>query len=520
MKYFSGIAEHCTEDLLLIGSETKEHVLDLFRRYGMDGFEQLEGSFSLALFDRKNQKLYLARDRFGQVPLYFCPHPGKFAFATDLKELHKLISPRKTEICSYALAQFLALQYIPGNFTIYQDMGSKFPPGMTMCYDLKTKKDTFHCWHTKLTVLSSNESYTGTYADACAKLRELVVSSVRKNLSASAGVFLSGGLDSSILTAIAAKESGGDIPVYSMGNPDPVYDESGLAAETAAWLGLKNHTIVPFRVPSVSELPVPDELFADSSLLPFSQLCNGVEGCTSMLSGDGADELFLGYDRYRAMKLFRHLPPGFCRLLAPLIPGGGERSFTGRLKRLLETGSLRTDTEKYFAIVSHDAVKRMRGLLKFSVDDFIPETSGNEFDLGNYLPENCAAKIRLGAQESGLDIRTPFMNLEIADFALSLPENFKLQGKCRKRILGDAFADLIPPEIVRRKKRGFGVPVAEWMRGCWKNSLYEHLLSGTTADWFVPAATERLLQEHCSRKADHAYLLYSMLIFTLWLERH
>ncbi len=516
---FAGTAEDCNADLLLSGSETKENVLDLFRRYGMNGFERLAGSFALALFDRENRKLYLARDSFGTVPLYYYPQPEKFAFATDLNELRKLISPAKTEICSYALAQFLALQYIPGNFTIYQDI-AKIPPGMTLCYDLNTKKDTLHCRDTGLTELSSFACYTGTYADACAELREKVVSSVRKNLTPETGVFLSGGLDSSILTAIAAKETGGDIPVYSMGNPDPVYDESRLAAETAAWLGLKKHTVVPFRIPSVSELPVPAELFADSSLIPFSQLCGGVEGCTSMLSGDGADELFLGYDRYRAMKLFRYLPPGLCRLLAPLVPGGGERSAAGRLKRLLETGSQKTAEEKYFSIVSHNAVRRMTGLLNFSVDDFTPETSGNEFDLGNYLPENCAAKIRLGSMDSGLNIRTPFMNPEIAEFALSLPENFKLKGKYRKRILADAFADMLPPGLTARKKRGFGVPAAEWMRSCWKHELYDHLPVPELSCFFNRTATERLIKEHVSGKSDHSYLLYSMLIFSLWLERN
>ncbi len=513
---FSGSAANAS-GLLLTGEETAEHVLSLYHRYGEDAFRRLDGGFALALADRETGRLYLARDRFGAVPLYYYP-AEEFSFSTDLDELKKLPGFDRKALNPDAVADFLALQYISGRKTIYRHT-FKLLPGQTLCYDLSAGTYTLHDWN-DLNVPAEQQTAL-SYADACAALRDRLTDAVRKRLASGTGTFLSGGLDSAILTAIAAQETGNSLPVYSMGNPDPAYDESALASETAAYLGLTGqHTIIPFTIPAVAELPIPAEPFADASLIPFSRLCNQAALCTSVLSGDGADELFLGYDRYRAMKMLSHLPPGLCRLAASLLPEGGERTLTGRLKRLFSTGVHSSDPARYFAMISHDAEKRMTGLLRFEYKQMNPEISGNLFDLKYYLPDDGMTKTRLGTVNTRLRLLTPFTDRAVADLALRLPEQFKLKGKCRKRILGDAFAGLLPPGIAQRKKRGFGVPVAEWMRGCWKNSLYEHLLSSAAADWFVPATTERLLQEHCSRKADHAYLLYSMLIFMLWLERN
>ncbi len=526
-----GTAEACTPAVQFIGNhpgETVETVASLYRKYGTcaDVVRHLNGGFALALHDAERGKLFLARDLSGAVPLYYHTMNRTFAFASDLKDLKEagLETFDRMAIRRDALSDFLALQYIPGKKTIYEHT-FRVLPGEILCFDLATGTFTRD--------QSLRERFSEPvkpdalpYRDACAVLREKVTAAVRERLTAGTGTFLSGGLDSAILTAVAAQETGKAVPVCSLSNPDPAYDESPLAAETAEWLGLTGqHTIIPFTVPEISALPVPEDLFADSSLIPFSQLCAGTEPCTALLSGDGADELFLGYDRYRAMHLFRYVPPAAARLLAPLIPGGGERTFAGRLKRFLETAALKNDTERYFSIISHQAELRMKDLLVpdlFAVTThrLVPEISGNLYDLMYYLPDDCMMKGWLGAQSAAVRIRTPFTDRGLTEFALSLPDRYKLKGCRRKRILADAFADLLPPGLSARKKRGFGVPVADWMRKEWRDGLYEHLLTPDMAEWFEYDIAERLLMEHCTGKADHAYLLYSMLIFSLWLEKN
>ena len=514
-----------------------EVLLKLLIREGADCLPRLNGFFAFAFFDAAEKTLLIARDYHGVKPLYYFHLPsGKFAFASRFETL-TLCAGCPDKISLSALADYLAFQYIPAPATICEGV-KKLLPGTAIEFQLETGAIREIDWEAQVQIKPENLSYE----DACEHVRHLLSKSVMRRLIADVplGVFLSGGLDSAVVTALAAQHSTSPLECFSIGFDDPRYDESADCRATAAHLaktaphGLHHYikTVQPQDFDLLPKLAAEfGEPYADASMLPsFFLAAFARERVTAVLSGDGADELFGGYERYRAMKILQNLrafTPGFLwNAAAACLPDSGERSKAGRLKRFLRLGAVSGTGARYDALMTHFAADRismiapdLRPYLKNSRT--LPDATNimaslMEDDLHRYMPGDVLTKVDVCSMASSLEVRNPFLDPEVSIFARSLPVEFKIQGDRRKRILGDAFAKELPPGLATRRKRGFGVPVAAWFRTVWYDRMRSALLDELPKHWnmFDRTAVERLTDEHRNGGKDHSYLLFSLLMLS------
>ena len=514
-----------------------EVLLKLLIREGADCLPRLNGFFAFAFYDSGKSTLLIARDYHGVKPLYyFHLVTGEFAFASRFATL--ALCPGCPETVSLpALADYLAFQYIPAPATIREGV-KKLLPGTAVEFQLETGAMREIDWGAQIII----EPEAISYEDACVEMRVLLSAAVKRRLIADVplGVFLSGGLDSAVVTALAARHSAAPLECFSIGFDDPRYDESADCKTTAAHLakfaphGLHHHvkTVQPQDFDLLPRLAAEfGEPYADASMLPSYFLAAFArEHVTVALSGDGADELFGGYERYRAMALLQKLrafTPGFLwSAAAACLPDSGERTKPGRLKRFLRLGAVSGTGARYDALMSHfasDPVGMIAPELRpyLNTKRSLPEaadlmTSLTEDDLHRYLPGDVLTKVDVCSMAASLEVRNPFLDPEVSGFARSLPVSFKIQGDRRKRILGDAFAKELPPGLAARRKRGFGVPVAWWFRTVWRDRLRAALLDELPKHWeiFDRAALERLLAEHQNGGKDRSYLLFSLLMLS------
>ena len=514
-----------------------EVLLKLLIREGADSLPRLNGFFAFAFYDTVEKTLLLARDHHGVKPLFYFHLPtGEFGFASRFDTL-TLCPGCPDEISPEALADYLAFQYIPAPATIRRGV-KKLMPGTAVEFRLNDGAVREICRGGRL----ESKPETISYEDACVKVRDLLSKAVERRLIADVplGVFLSGGLDSAIVTALAAQHSGAPLECFSIGFDDPRYDESADFKTASAHLakiaphGLRHHvrTVRPEDFDLLPKLASEfGEPYADASMLPSYFLAKYArEHVTVALSGDGADELFGGYERYRAMAMLRKLrsftPGALWTAAAACLPDHGERSRAGRLKRFLRLGAVTGESMRYDALMTHFAAE--------SVGEIAPElrphlnrvrtlpeagclmASLMEDDLRRYLPGDVLTKVDVCSMAASLEVRNPFLDPEVSNFARSLPVDFKIRGGRRKRILGDAFAAELPPGWGERRKRGFGVPVAAWLRTVWRDGLRSALLEELPKRWemFDRAAVERLIREHQDGGKDRSYLLFSLLMLS------
>lgn len=513
-----------------------EVLLKLLIREGAECLPRLNGFFAFAFYDAAAKTLLLARDYHGVKPLYYFHLPtGEFAFASRFETL-TLCPGCPAAVSPRALADYLAFQYIPAPATIREGV-KKLLPGTAVEFRLETGTMREIDWGAQVQI----KSETFSYEDACEHFRELLSEAVERRLVADVplGVFLSGGLDSAVVAALAAQHSTAPLECFSIGFDDPRYDESADCKATAAHLasraphGLHHHikTVQPQDFDLLPKLAAEfGEPYADASMLPSYFLAAFArEHVTVALSGDGADELFGGYERYRAMNMIQNLrtfTPGFLwSAAATCLPDSGERSKAGRLKRFLRLGAVSGTGARYDALMTHfaaDVIGEIAPDLRpQGTKRALPEASSlmaslMEDDLRRYLPGDVLTKVDVCSMAASLEVRNPFLDPAVSRFARTLPVSFKIQGNRRKRILGDAFAKDLPSGLAARRKRGFGVPLAAWFRTVWRDRLRTALLDGLPKKWemFDRAALERLLDEHQAGGKDHSYLLFSLLMLS------
>lgn len=514
-----------------------EVLLKLLIREGADCLPRLNGFFAFAFYDAEKKTLLLARDYHGVKPLYYFHLPtGEFGFASRFSTL-TLCPGCPDQISLPALADYLAFQYIPAPATIREGV-RKLLPGTAVEFQLESGAMREIDWGAQVQI----KPETVSYEDACEHVRTLLSEAVKRRLIADVplGVFLSGGLDSAVVTALAARHSTAPLECFSIGFDDPRYDESADCKATAAHLaklaphGLHHHirTVQPQDFDLLPKLAAEfGEPYADASMLPSYFLAAFArEHVTVALSGDGADELFGGYERYRAMAVLQKLrsfTPGFLwSAAAACLPDSGERSKAGRLKRFLRLGAVSGTGARYDALMTHFAAESI-GMIApdlrpyLNVKRTLPEAaelmaSLMEDDLRCYLPGDVLTKVDVCSMAASLEVRNPFLDPKVSRFARSLPVEFKIHDGRRKRILGDAFARELPPGLAERRKRGFGVPVAAWFRTVWRDRLRSALLDGLPERWpmFDRAAVERLIDEHQNGGKDRSYLLFSLLMLS------
>ena len=489
---------------------------------------------------------FLTRDRLGKKPLYYRIENDRLLFGSELKSILQVESvPR--EIDPIALDDYLTYQYVPHPRTIFKGI-SKLPPGHCATWS-DGKFSVSKYWNPDL-----NEETDRPYDELREELRELLTDAVKLRLPADepVGTFLSGGVDSSIITGLTQSLCSRKVRTFSIGFPQKEYDETTYARQTAEKFGTE-HTelIVTPNIHGIIETIIDrcDEPFADSSLIPTFALCElARKSVTVAFSGDGGDELFAGYERYRAVQLglWADRMPDFVRkfLAGPirsLIPASTRQKATlRRLKRFLETLNMEP-MERYLQWIAIFNRERRRELY---TDEFAEQISGHDslhfldeaaancnrrdfvskislIDLQTYLPCAGLTKVGTAATANSLDVRSPLLDHRVVEFATKIPLKHKIRGRLGKYILRDTFRDFLPASIDKRRKMGFGVPIDVWFRGPLKNFVWEILLDSQTfrRGFFRREAVERLLNDHFENRFDHAYRIWALLVLELWLRR-
>ena len=519
-----------------------EVLLHMYLRHGPGFVARLRGMFAVALWDRRHRRLLLARDRFGIKPLYYGLGDGSISFASELKAL--LCQPAfSREVDPRALHAFLAFNSIPAPLTIFT-AARKLPPGhLLVCGEGGIEISRY-----ARPAPAPETELRREGADALAQeLRERLRDSVAAHLLADVpvGVLLSGGVDSSVLAALAAEVSPGRISTFSIGFRERTFNELDLARQVAQRYGTDHHELVVR--PHVDEL-LPrlvaafDEPFADSSAVPtflVSELA--ASHVKVVLSGEGGDELFGGYETYAADQLARRIGPAAARL-APLVerlPSSSRRvSLEYRAKRFVRAAALpplerHHGWKEIFTAGQRDALLAPRWR-DGAVDPLEPwrerfaETEGapllarlQDIDLGIYLADDLLVKTDRMSMAHSLEARVPYLDPVVAELALALPTPLKVRGLAKKRLLRRAAAPLIPSGILSARKRGFSIPAAAWLRGELQPLARSLLAPERTRrqGYFEPEPVTRLLDEHVARRQDHSRQLWGLMSFSLWAEQ-
>jgi asparagine synthase (glutamine-hydrolysing) len=512
-----------------------EVLIHLYEEDGDRFARRLRGMFAIAIWDARLRRLVLARDRFGIKPLYYRHVDGELAFASELRAL-----PRG-EIDPDAVAAFLAFNSIPGPLTIFRDT-RKLQPGHVLTWeDGDVRIERF----ARPAPARAGEVRTDDEAELVEELRARVRDSVRAHLVSDVpvGVLLSGGVDSSLLAALAAQETSEPLRTFSIGFEERSFDELTDARRVAERYGT-HHAELVLRPDAALLLPALadafDEPFADSSALPtylVSQLA--AHDVKVALSGEGGDELFGGYYTYVADLLAERVG-GVARLARPaveLLPSSDAKaSFDYKAKRFVRAAHL-PPLERHHGwkeIFSADARAELTG----RVDEFDPvdllraryaETAGAEelarlqdVDLGTYLVDDLLVKTDRASMAHSLEARVPYLDTAVTNLALALPTRAKIRGLAKKVLLRKAAAPLLPPEIVNGKKRGFSIPAAAWLRGDLEPFARETLSADRVRrqGFFEPRAVTRIIDDHVAGREDLSRQLWGLLAFTLWHERH
>jgi asparagine synthase (glutamine-hydrolysing) len=519
-----------------------EVLLHLYLRDGPEFVSRLRGMFAIALWDRRRRLLMLARDRFGIKPLYYELRQGHLAFASELKAL--LCQPDfRRQVDRQALNSFLAFNSIPAPLTIFEDTRKLRPGHLLTCTPDGVEVRRF----ARPGPAPERELRREPERDLASELRERLADSVQAHLLADVpvGVLLSGGVDSSGLTALAAQESPERVSTFSIGFRERSFDELELAREVARRYGTDHHELVVS--PQVSEL-LPklvqgfDEPFADSSALPtylVSQLA--AEHVKVVLSGEGGDELFGGYETYVADLLAARIGPWAGRLspLVDRLPSSNARvSLEYRAKRFTRAAAL-PPLERHHGFKEIFSADHRDELLQpawrdQSFDPLAPwrerfaETAEapllarlQDIDLGIYLPDDLLVKTDRMSMAHSLEARVPYLDPVVADLALALPTPLKVRGLGKKRLLRAALEPLVPRRILSARKRGFSIPAAAWLRGELAPMARELLAPERmlSQGYFNPGAVSRLLEEHQARRQDHSRQLWGLMCFSLWAEQ-
>ncbi len=529
-------------------SESDTEVLPhLYEEYGAEMVHHLNGMFAFALWDERRRRLFIARDRFGEKPLYWGVFDGTLLFASEAKVLlaHPAVRPG---LNLDALRQYLSFDYVPAPLSIYEGIHKLTAAHTLTVEDGRVEVKPYWCLsYKKLTPAPRVE-------EAAARLRELLEDSVRMRLVSDVplGVLLSGGVDSSTVAAMAVRASSEPVKTFSISFAESSFDESSYARAVAKFLGTDHHEerlSVDLAANLVGEIGSwMDEPFSDPSLVPTYLLSRFTrKHVTVALGGDGGDELFAGYDMYLGHNIARQyervprlLRRALVEPLVGLLPVKTKNlSFDYKARRFVAGmkydevtrhhvwfGSFTPDeqalllTDEARRRSDGDVYREARRLLAEDCDATDPVERMQSLDARLYLAEDILTKVDRASMAVSLEVRAPFLDPRVAEYAASLPLSYKLRGRTSKYILKRAVAGMLPRFVTRRGKKGFGLPVAEWLKGQLR-PLARDLLSEERirrGGLFDPIYVSRLQDEHEQGKANHRKLLWTLLMFELWHE--
>jgi asparagine synthase (glutamine-hydrolysing) len=518
-----------------------EVLVHLYEEHGDAFVERLRGMFAIALWDSRERRLVLVRDRFGIKPLYYRLAGGTLSFASELKAL--LEQPGFSRaIDPQGVAAYLAFNSIPAPLTIFAE-ARKLPAGTLAVWrdgELTRRR------YARPAPVEAGQTRRGPEAQLAGELRETLRGSVRAHLVADVpvGVLLSGGVDSAGIVALAAGEQADPVKTFSVGFEESSFDELDRARLVAERYGTEHHEIV-LRPDAVELLPklveAFDEPFGDSSALPTYLVSELAAAEVKVaLSGEGGDELFGGYYTYVADLLAPRVGR-LAAIAAPLVerlPSSDSKVSLDYKAKRFARGARLPPLERHHAWKEIFSRSLQASLLGGRDPGWDPvdvyreryaETAGAEplarlqdVDLGIYLVDDLLVKTDRSSMAHSLELRVPFLDNEVAAMALGLATPLKVRGLAKKRLLRQALAPLLPREVLRGPKQGFSIPVAAWLRGPLRGFAHEVLSTGTLArqGWLDPAVVASLLEAHCSGREDLSRQLWGLIAFTLWFDRY
>ncbi len=517
-----------------------EVLLRMYERYGSEAVRYLRGMFAFAVWDERRGELVLARDRVGKKPLFYALEEDSCYFASTLGALRDT-DPRTRRVHLGALDAFLTLGYVPAPESIWDGI-SKLPAG-TLLRVSSSGARSLRYWALEGAV----QPFAGRFADAVDRLEDLLTTAVTLRLRSDVplGLFLSGGIDSSLVAAIAARHCQGEASTFSIGFAEAAFDESRYAERVAQHLGTRHRTFTG-RPVMLDILPALvrhcAEPFGDSAALAVWLLAQETrKHVTVVLTGDGGDEGFGGYDWYRtALRLKRlrsAVPKGVLRLGAT-VPG--QRPWVKRVRRAV--GTLALDEPERFAalrmfvrddeaqtLYAGDLLRARRDGVRGWLAQLYRSGTGSALrrmrlvDVSTYLADCLMPKVDVATMAHSLEARAPLLDHEVLEFALGLPDHWLLDGNGGKPLLKRLLARFLPADLFRRPKHAFSVPFQVWFAGgttsAWGDQLVESE-SLRDCGWLNPAGIRTLVREHRDGLRDHSQGLYNLLVLREWLNQH
>jgi len=519
-----------------------EVLLRLYERCGSEAVHYLRGMFAFAVWDGTRDELVLARDRVGKKPLFYALDDESCYFASTLGALRDT-DPQARRVSLAALDAFLTLGYVPAPQSIWDGI-NKVPAG-TMLRVSSSGSRSLRYWALEQVV----KPFAGRFAEAVDRLEDLLTTSVTLRLRSDVplGLFLSGGIDSSLVTAIAARHCRGDVSTFSLGFAEAAFDESGYAERIAQHLGTQHRTFTG-RPEMLDVLPVLvrhfGEPFGDDAALAVWMLARETrQHVTVVLTGDGGDEGFGGYDSYRTarrLKRLRSVTPMLALRLGAAVRS--ERPWAKRIKRALRILAL-DEPERFAALrmfVGPDEVQTLYAgdLLRERRDSgnavaaWLAQwyRSGNGtalrrmrlVDLSTSNADWLMPKVDVATMAHGLEARSPLLDQEVLEFALGLPDQWLLDGNGGKPLLKALLRRFVPAELFQRPKQGFSVPLRVWFArgptGAWADRLAESE-SLRDCGWLNPAGIRQMAREHRAGSRDHSQRLFNLVVLSEWLKQ-
>ena len=534
------------------GTSDTETLLAYFEKFGVEeSLNILDGMFAIAVFDKKLDILYLARDKFGEKPIYYTNlEKSFFCFASELKAITK-VADEKYEIDHNSVLSFFKYNYISNNNSIYKKI-KKIPPGAIAKINLQTLKINISLYWKKrrsqknMIKKNFNEEY---YIN---KTHDLLTASIEKRLISDVpiGCFLSGGVDSSLVASIITKKLNKKLSTFSIGFRNFDFDESVHAKKIAEYLGT-DHTEYFLSKKEIIETAnnlwkIYDEPFADSSQIPTTILSKLTkQKVTVCLTGDGADEIFCGYDRYKysliLYKLLRLAPKSlrrwlynlnsadesnFISLFQFLLKFTKIKNTNNKINKLLKIVNFKKFEDIYYDLITNEInpyfflnreifSKQKYNEISFENNDFLDNMMN--FDLDEYLPNDILTKVDRASMHSSLEARTPFLNNEIVEFGITIPNKIMHKNSINKYILKKILSSYLPEKLFSRPKMGFGVPLNYWLKNelkDWSNDLLS--IENLNKNPFLESSSVKKIYFEFLKGKNNHNTIWSICIFQSW----
>lgn len=534
--------DHLSEYNFKTSSDT-EVIIALYEKYGVKSFSLLDGMFAFSIYDKTVNKIFITRDFFGEKPLYYIKNNDSFIWASELKSIIKIL-PSKPPINKTALNLFLQLTYIPAPYTIYEDI-HKLEANHYLEFNCVNFSYKIH------TIEQTFKTYTKTTKEAATKItHDLVQESVvsRSIADVSLGTFLSGGVDSSIVSLCLSQQSNAKIETFSIGFDKKSFDETDKSRAVAKLINSNHHEFIISEkdlTVNIDEIILNfDEPFADSSALASYVVSKKTKGyVTVALTGDGGDEVFGGYNKYYMGKLNEKY--------TNFVPHSFHRSFAASMGNLLETKddkrgyrfktnrlmkAINYEGDFYYNIISLGFNENeARGFLKENYYkenplSYYKNKIGNKnksltdfrnIDLILSLEGDMLVKLDRTSMLTSLECRAPLLNKEIWNFTSQLPEDFLIKGWDKKHILKESFKHYFPKNFLDKSKKGFGVPVGDWLRADLKNELLSYIDQNylEKQNIFQFEVVSNLINNHIQGKIDNTFRVWTFFCFQKWYKQ-